>query len=75
MQLLHRVKTHESQTTRILKALKKAGDYGQTNVELSKICLSWHRRIGNLRADGYGISCIRLTKGLYKYYFVSEPEK
>ena len=72
MKLLHRPK--ESQTTKVLKALKKAGNHGLYNYELSRICLSWHRRIGNLRWEGYGISTVRITQGVYKYYFVSEPD-
>lgn len=68
-------KPKESQQTRILKALKKAGRYGLWNYELSRICLSWHRRIGQLREDGYGISAVRVSKGNFKYFLVSEPEE
>lgn len=54
---------------KILQALKGAGHYGLTNVELSHITLSWHRRIGDLRADGYKIRTERLTKGMFRYYY------
>lgn len=66
--------THESQSTKIYKALKQAGHFGLYNYELSKICLSWHRRVGDLRADGVNIQCIRLSKGTFRYY-LNEEEK
>jgi hypothetical protein len=60
--------TEASQTTKVYKALKEAGRYGLYNYELAKICLGWHRRIGDLRADGVHIACVRLTGGSFKYY-------
>lgn len=73
MELLHKQPTsHESQNTKIYKALKQAGRYGLYNQQLSKICLSWHRRIGNLRADGVNIQCVRINRGLFKYYLNEE---
>lgn len=70
--LLFKKTSHESDSTKIYKQLKKAGHYGQTNYELSRVCLSWHRRIGDLRADGVNIQCVRLTKGTFKYYLNEE---
>lgn len=64
--------SHETQSTKIFKALKKAGHYGLYNHELARICLSWHRRIGNLRKDGVNIQCVRLSRGSFKYYLVDE---
>lgn len=52
---------------KILSELKKAGHFGLTNVELSKVCLSWHRRIGNLRAAGHNIRTDRISKGSFRY--------
>ena len=64
--------TESSQVTKVYKALKQAGHYGLTNGDLSKICLSWHRRIGNLRADGVNIQCVRVTGGTWKYYMTED---
>jgi hypothetical protein len=50
---------HESQSTKILKKLKKAGRYGQTSHELAKVCLCWHRRITDLRKSGEPIVTLR----------------
>lgn len=61
-----------SQTSQIYQALKTAGRYGQTNYELSRICLSWHRRIGDLRADGVNINTVRMSRGSFKYYLNEE---
>lgn len=61
-----------SQTTKVYKALKAAGRHGLYNYQLARICLGWHRRIGNLRADGVNIQCVRLTGGVYKYYLNEE---
>lgn len=73
MLLLHRKPV--SHSARILQYLKKAGHYGAYNYELSKPSiggLSWHRRIGNLRADGHNIQCVRLSKGVFKYFLGDE---
>lgn len=64
--------SHDSQETKIFKALKRAGHYGLYNYELSRVCLSWHRRIGDLRADGVNIQSVRLSKGSFKYYLLEE---
>lgn len=64
--------SYESQSTKIYKALKQAGGYGLYNYELARVCLSWHRRIGNLRADGVNIQCVRISKGTFKYYLNEE---
>lgn len=63
----------KSQTAKILEQLKKAGRYGLFNYELSKSCLSWHRRVGDLRKSGENIVVVRIKGGVYKYYWVA-PE-
>lgn len=67
MLLLHRTKP-VSQEARILQALKKAGSHGLYNYELSKICLSWHRRITDLRQEGYNIQHVQVRRSTHKYY-------
>ena len=64
--------SQESDETKIYKQLKKAGHYGLYNYELAKTCLSWHRRIGDLRAHGTNVQCVRLSKGTFKYYLNEE---
>lgn len=67
--------SHESHETKILKALKKAGRYGAYNYELAKPNvggLAWHRRITELRKSGENIVTVRLSKGVFKYYYVNE---
>ncbi len=58
---------------KILAHLKKVGRHGAWNYELSRIGgLSWHRRVGNLRADGHNIQCVQIKKGLFRYYLNDE---
>lgn len=64
--------SHDSQETKVFKALKKADHYGLYNYQLARICLSWHRRIGDLRHDGVNIQAVRLSKGTFKYYLLEE---
>lgn len=66
MDIFH-TKSKLSNSNRILLALERAGHYGLTNFELAKICISWHRRIGDLRSRGYNIRTDRLTKGSFRY--------
>lgn len=61
-----------TQTGKVLRALKDAGHYGMANYELDRICLSWHRRIGDLRAEGHNIACVRITRGTFKYFLTDE---
>lgn len=70
-----RTMTKESQTTRILKALKR--DKVVTNVQLNDICYRYSARIHELRNDGYIIVTNRLKDGLtsfvYKGHVDDEP--
>jgi hypothetical protein len=67
--------TETSQTTKVYKALKQAGKHGLYNYQLANMgILSWHRRIGNLRADGCNIQCVRVTGGQWKYFLNLEDE-
>jgi hypothetical protein len=60
---------HESLETKVYKALKKAGKRGLWNSELAMVGkLSWHRRIGNLRADGVNIQSVHIKGSGWKYY-------
>ena len=61
-------KKHESLESKIFKALKIAGGHGLYNYELDRIGMSWHRRIGDLRADGVNIQCVKVKNGIFKYY-------
>ena len=61
-----------SKEAQILAHLKKCGRYGAYNYELSKICLSWHRRITDLRKSGEHIVMVRLSGGTTKYYLIQE---
>lgn len=63
-----------SQSSRILQQLKKSGNHGSYNYELSKICLSWHRRVGNLRADGHNIQSVHIKGSGWKYYLNPEDK-
>lgn len=53
----------------ILRALQAAGDRGLTNSQIYTLsnALSWHRRVGDLRARGYDIESIKLSKGQFRY--------
>lgn len=73
MILLHRKPI--SQTAKILRALERHQKYGITNYELSRICLSWHRRLGNLRSQGYVIDSVQIKKGIWKYYVDMKASK
>ena len=69
----------DSQVIRVLRLLREAGDKGVANYDVAKICIRWHARIGDLRADGYGITCARQSysgklSNVWNYYLVSEPE-
>ena len=71
MNLLKFKSSHKpkSQVARILELLKRAGGQGVYNYELSRVCLSWHRRITDLRKSGEHIQSVRLKRGIYKYYY------
>lgn len=67
--------SHES---RLLSELKKNRHYGVFNYILARPSvggLGYRGRISALRKDGYGISAIRISTGIFKYYLVSEPEQ
>lgn len=60
-----------SHGSRILSHLKQAGSYGEYNHVLARQGiggLDWRRAISTLRKDGHNIQCVRLSKGLFKYY-------
>lgn len=63
-----------STTLKILNHLRRVGKHGAYNYELANICLSWHRRITDLRKKGFIIKRIRITQGVSKYYLVKPPE-
>lgn len=56
-----------SQLEKILNRLKKAGEEGVTNSELSRISLQYSARLMELRLKGYVIETIPLKNGVYKY--------
>lgn len=68
-------KTHEA---KILEALKTAGSHGMWNFELAREGLgglAWHRRITDLRVEGYNIQHERQFTGGHKYYLIQNEEK
>ena len=60
----------ESHETKVYKALKHAGKWGAYNYELARVCIDWHRRIGDMRAQGIIIQHVRTPDGQHKYYLV-----
>jgi hypothetical protein len=62
-----------TQTERILRLLKRRGNFGASNRELNSICYRYAARIFELRRDGYLISGERDTAGLYRYILKREP--
>lgn len=69
---------HSSHEQRILQQLKKAGKYGCYGHELAKAGvggLAWHRRITDLRKDGENIITVRISRGIFKYYYIPEGEQ
>lgn len=62
----------ETLESKVFKALKRAGRHGVYNHELARLGIAWHRRIGDLRADGINIQCVRIDKGVFKYYLNQE---
>lgn len=72
---MFKMKPKTSHTSRILQELKKAGRYGKYNYELSKPQvggLCYHRRITDLRKSGENIVTVRISQGIFKYYYVPE---
>lgn len=70
MKLFHKVKPVTSEG-RILAYLRLCGDHGAFNYELAKQSiggLAWHRRITDLRQEGFDIVTIRISKGTFKYF-------
>jgi hypothetical protein len=70
-----------SQSTTIIKELRKAGNKGVTNKALSNISLKYSSRIAELRQEGFNIYCERqpffMSKRLsntYKYYLNEHDE-
>lgn len=60
-----------SHEARILVYLKKKGKHGACNYELSHPevgGLAWHRRITDLRKEGWLIVPLRLKNGVWAYY-------
>lgn len=70
-------KTHRnmSRTARVLEQLKKSGYRGSFNHELARVGgLAWHRRVTDLRKEGYLISAIRIDGGTFKYFYDPKDE-
>lgn len=66
-----------SHEARILAHLKHAGHYGAWNYDLARQSvggLAWHRRITDLRKEGYNISRIQVSKGSHKYFLNESNE-
>lgn len=63
-----------SQTERIVRLLKRRGNFGASNRELNSICFRYAARIHELRHDGYVIDCERDKAGLFRYILKREPE-
>jgi hypothetical protein len=71
-----------SQNSKIIKELRKAGNKGVTNKQLSDISLKYSSRIAELRQDGYNIYAERqrffMSKRLsntWRYYLIEEKDK
>lgn len=62
-----------SQTERMIKLLREAGENGVTNHALSKISLKYDSRISELRMRGYEIETTHEKKGVYKYILKKTP--
>lgn len=63
----------ETQSTKVYKALKAAGNRGCWNSDLARVGgLSWHRRVGNLRAEGVNIESVHIKGSGWKYYLNEE---
>lgn len=69
----------QSQTARILKALKQKG--GVANYELSRISLKYSSRISELRQDGHKVLAVRQLdhaghmSGTWRYYLKDEDNE
>ena len=67
-----------SQSSKIIKELKKAGTQGLTNYQLSGISLKYSSRITELRHDGHNIIAVRQylpngrSTGTWRYYLNEE---
>lgn len=59
---------------RILEYLRNKGEHGATNAELSKISLRYGAHIGKMYEEGYVVDKKCLSKGLFLYTLISEPE-
>ena len=62
-----------SQTERMIKLLREAGEDGVTNHALSRISLKYDSRISELRMRGYEIETSHEKKGVYKYILKKAP--
>lgn len=56
-----------SQTTRILRLLKRQGS--ATNLELNPIAYRYSARIAELRKEGHSIVTDRLKEGVFRYTY------
>lgn len=65
----------ENKTQQLVDALRSAGRMGLTNAKLSEISLRYGGCLGTLYKRGYVIKKDYLSKGLYNYILVSEPEE
>lgn len=63
-----------TQEQRILMALIKAGTFGLTNYDLSRLALKYTSVVSDLRKEGHNIVCVRDTlpngraSNTYRYY-------
>jgi hypothetical protein len=65
--------TNAKQATKILKALRKAGAKGVTNLDLNKICLRYGARIHTLRhADGHKISTTQEKGRVFRFTLITD---
>lgn len=67
-----------SQSSRIIKTLRKNNKFGTTNYDLSRISLKYSSRIAELRQEGFNIVAERVFRkgrwtGTWLYYLVEEP--
>jgi hypothetical protein len=63
-----------NQSEKILALLEKAGDYGVTNVTLNRIAFRYGARLMELRKEGYLISTLYISPGLFRYVLHKEGE-
>jgi hypothetical protein len=63
-----------SQRQLILNELRKAGDKGVLNIDMTSISHRWGARIQELYVQGYEIELYNHGEGVVRYTLISEPE-